>query len=195
VRVSGKQNQNLQLCRGRYMLLGSSLEAALRLDDLRVGDDLSSQLHLKPLKLLPLMHDALQALLDDVLAEAPASVDGDRAVIIQSSTPVLVHGSVLGLPHLAMLPGIVGAIGAERGVGDGAPLLARRRGVHPCARGPFPPQAGSGSGRRGVLGFWGSLSLPRTRGVGVEAGSDVALTAVKLERERGGGGGGGGGDG
>jgi hypothetical protein len=64
----------------------------------------------------------------------------------------------------------LGAIGAERGVGDGAPLLARRRGLHlraagcrgPCPAPPPPRGIGiwKGGGRR--LGFWGSAR----RGVG-----------------------------
>ena len=66
------------------MLLGGRLEALLCLDDLRVRNGLRSQLDLNLLQLLPLAHDALQALLQDVLAEAPAPVDGDGAEVVQS---------------------------------------------------------------------------------------------------------------
>ena len=66
------------------MLLGSRLEALLRLNDLRVCDGLCAQLDLDLLQLLTLAHDALQALLQDVLAEAPAPVDGDGAEVVQS---------------------------------------------------------------------------------------------------------------
>lgn len=71
------------------MLLDNRLEALLRLDDLGVRHGLRAELDLDLLQLLPLAHHALQALLQDVLAESPAAVDGDGAVAIQSPRPFL----------------------------------------------------------------------------------------------------------
>jgi hypothetical protein len=51
------------------MLHGGCLEAALCLEDLQVYKGLRTQVDLSLLKLLPLLHDALQALLQVVLAE------------------------------------------------------------------------------------------------------------------------------
>ena len=51
------------------MLLGSLPESALHLDGLRVSDGLSAEVDLDLLQLLPLPGNALQALLQDVLAE------------------------------------------------------------------------------------------------------------------------------
>lgn len=71
------------------MLLGSRLEAFLRLDDLRVCDGLRTQLDLDLLQLLPLPREALQALLQDVLAEPSAPINGDGAEVLQSARPFL----------------------------------------------------------------------------------------------------------
>jgi hypothetical protein len=59
------------------MLLGSSLEALVCLNDLLVCDGLCMQLHLDLLQLLPLSHDALQVLLLDVLTEPSTPINGD----------------------------------------------------------------------------------------------------------------------
>jgi hypothetical protein len=55
----------------------------------------------------------------------------------------------------------LGAIGAERGVGDGAPLLARRRGLH------FAGGAGTAGSRRAGSGSGGGARVlsPTRRGV------------------------------
>lgn len=58
----------------------------------------------------------------------------------------------------------------------------------PARGAPSPHKRDRDLGDAGGARVFGvPLSPPRARGVGVEAGRDVALTAVKLERERGGG--------
>lgn len=71
------------------MLLGSLPESALHLDDLWVGNGLCAQVDLDLMQLLPLSHDALQALLQDVLAEPTTPINGDRAEVLQPSRLIL----------------------------------------------------------------------------------------------------------
>lgn len=82
------------------MLLGGCLETALCLDDLGVHEGLHAQLNLDLLQLFPLLRDALQPLLQQILAEPPTPVDRNGTEVLQSPRPFLhKERTIMSLPR------------------------------------------------------------------------------------------------
>lgn len=139
---------NLELCSGRGVLLGSRLEALLRLNDLRVCDGLRSQLNLDLLQLLSLAHDALQALLQDVLAESPTAVNGDGAEAVQPTRPFLHAQHPKKRSPTAETPGRSTANGSISGCRreQHTPRRWLDPPIAPASRGPRRPEQESTAG-------------------------------------------------